>query len=180
MKTKNLLQTIILILVFCLQNPFANAQSCNYTHPCPAGYHCSNQVCIVNVPTCNVCRGGCGFICVKKVSCGSIQFYNNQGWHACPFRLSNGEAITEENKVSIFPNLVTSSTTISFTLSRSQKVSIKILDINGRLVTTITENVFEEGENELVWSAEEVNAGIYILQFQSAEMLQSEKIMVTK
>lgn len=174
---------IITLLVFSGINQFANAQSCNNSHPCPSGYHCVNHVCIADLPMCEICRGGCGFICVKRVTCASVQYYVNlnQGWHLCPFaRLNSSDVIPDENTISIFPNPVTQSSTILFTLSQSQNVSLKVFDLNGRLVRTLAENIYEAGENEIVWNAENVNAGIYFLQFQSVETLQTEKLIVTK
>jgi hypothetical protein len=89
---------------------------------------------------------------------------------------------SEENNFSLvtYPNPLSNSTTISFYLSQSENVSLNIFDVNGRLVSTLDDNVFEAGENELVWSADEVNAGVYFLQFQSRENLQTKKLIVTK
>jgi Secretion system C-terminal sorting domain/Beta-propeller repeat len=95
--------------------------------------------------------------------------------------------ITETNDVEnfstgifLFPNPFSNSTTISFFLSRSQKVSLRIFDLNGRLVTTLADKIFDAGENELVWNASEMNTGIYFLQLQSTENLKMEKLIVTK
>ena len=98
----------------------------------------------------------------------------------CSQRLASETESNLSNEVAIFPNPVTNTTTISFSLSQSQKVSLKIFDVSGRLVSTLADKIFEAGENELVWNADEVNAGIYFLQFQSAENLQTEKWIVTK
>jgi len=84
------------------------------------------------------------------------------------------------NGVAIFPNPVTNTTTISFSLLQTGNVSVKIFDVNGRLVSTLADKMFEEGENEIIWNAAEANAGIYFLQFHSAENLQTEKLIVTK
>ena len=92
--------------------------------------------------------------------------------------LQNNSSIT--NSLSIYPNPFSNSTTISFSLSQSQKVSLKIFDVSGRLVSTLADKVFESSENEIVWNAADVNAGIYFLQFQSAENLETEKLIVTK
>ncbi len=51
--------------------------------------------------------------------------------------------------ISIFPNPFCNSTTISFSLSQAQNVSIKIFDVNGRLVATLADKIFEAGENKL-------------------------------
>jgi hypothetical protein len=52
--------------------------------------------------------------------------------------------------------------------------------MNERLVSTLADKMFEEGENQIAWQADEVNAGIYFLQFQSAENVQTEKLIVAK
>ncbi|MFI5219410.1 MAG: T9SS type A sorting domain-containing protein [Bacteroidia bacterium] len=80
----------------------------------------------------------------------------------------------------ISPNPLTNSTTISLSLSQSQKVSLKIFDVNRRLITTLADKIFEAGEIELVWNAMDVNAGIYLLKIQTEEFMKMEKIIVTK
>ena len=79
-----------------------------------------------------------------------------------------------------YPNPFSTSTTISFSLSQSQNVSLKVYDVNGRLIKTLASTIFEEGEHQIVWNAEEVNAGIYFLKMQAVEFLKTEKLIVTK
>jgi hypothetical protein len=85
-----------------------------------------------------------------------------------------------EQSLIISPNPISSSTTISFSLNESQNVSVKVFDVNGRLIQTLAAQVFEEGEHSIEWKAEEVNAGIYFLRVQSAELSKTEKLIVTK
>ena len=49
-----------------------------------------------------------------------------------------------------------------------------------RLVSTLADKIFEAGKNELMWSTENVNKGIYFLQFQSEENRERVKLVVTK
>ncbi|MBK5283931.1 MAG: T9SS type A sorting domain-containing protein [Bacteroidia bacterium] len=98
----------------------------------------------------------------------------------CSQRLATETESNLSNEVAIFPNPVTNTTSISFTLSQSQKVSLKIFDVSGRLVSTLADKIFDAGENELVWNAAEVNAGIYFLRMQSAGNLETEKLIVAK
>ena len=98
----------------------------------------------------------------------------------CSQRLAPETESNLSNEVAIFPNPLTNTTTISFSLIQSQKVSLNIYDVNGRLVKTLADKIFDAGENKLVWNAGEVNTGIYFLQFQSAENLKTEKLIVTK
>ena len=82
--------------------------------------------------------------------------------------------------VSFFPNPFSKSGTISFSLRKSEKVSIKIFDSSGRLVSTPANKVFEPGESQLKWNASGLNAGIYYLQFQSEEEVVLEKLILAK
>ncbi len=84
------------------------------------------------------------------------------------------------NITSIFPNPFSNSTTISFSLAQFQKVSLQIFDVSGRLVATLADKIFEAGENEIMWDAENVNAGIYFLKMQTGDVLKTEKLVVTK
>jgi hypothetical protein len=95
----------------------------------------------------------------------------------CANRIANSELA---NSILIIPNPISNSTTISFSLSQSQNVSLKIFDVSGRLVSTLTDKIFEAGENEIVWNASDVNTGVYFLQLQSTENIQTEKIIITK
>src|SRR5437870_945868 len=79
--------------------------------------------------------------------------------HGGGFLVDNQVAVS--TSISIFPNPASNSTTISFSLEQSQKVSLKVFDMNGRLVSTLADKIFEEGKNELMWSTENVNGGIY-------------------
>ncbi|MEO8148715.1 MAG: T9SS type A sorting domain-containing protein [Bacteroidia bacterium] len=92
-----------------------------------------------------------------------------------------GEELMSSNEfnVSVFPNPLSSSTTISFSPGQSGKVLLKIFDLNGRLIETLTDNVFGEGEHSIEWNAEKINAGIYFLQVQSTEFSKTEKLIVT-
>lgn len=86
----------------------------------------------------------------------------------------------ENNLLTVFPNPASNRAIISFLLSKSQKASIRILNVSGRLVSTLADKVFEEGENELKWNLSEINSGIYFLQFQSYKNIQTEKLIVIK
>lgn len=81
-------------------------------------------------------------------------------------------------QILITPNPVTNSTIISFLLSRSQNVSLKIFDINGRLLTTIANKYFEKGLQQIKWSPENIKEGIYFLKTESFELTKTSKIVL--
>ena len=82
--------------------------------------------------------------------------------------------------LAVSPNPVSSSSVIYFFLKQSEKGSLRIFDVNGRLVITLVDKMFDAGENELVWNAAEVNAGIYFLRMETASYSENRKLIVPK
>ncbi|MBK9732800.1 MAG: T9SS type A sorting domain-containing protein [Chitinophagaceae bacterium] len=117
-----------------------------------------------------------------------------------PCRVLNEELNADENVLlKVYPNPFSQSTTISFSLLQSGKVSLRIFDSQGRLIRTLVENSdlsgqgnMNEGEHTLMWNAKDENGnkvseGIYLLQLlreescgQTSVFLQTAKLMVTK
>ena len=136
MKTKmtKTIFTCLLLLMGLFASTVANAQSCN-----------GNKI---RVYRCDRCRNH-NSKCIEP-----SQLNNNlaNGWQLqwcapCYVRLSQSES-DESTTVSVSPNPVSNIASIAFTLDESQKVSLRIFDMNGRLVSTLADKLFEEGENE--------------------------------
>ena len=85
-----------------------------------------------------------------------------------------------DNSVHIYPNPASGSTTISFSLSKTQKGSFKVFDMTGRLVETLAEGIVEQGENEFTWNASETPAGIYFLRMEAGSFSQTKKVSVIR
>jgi len=66
---------------------------------------------------------------------------------------------------------------VSFSLAQRQNVSLKLFDMNGRLILTLADRLFEAGENKLMWNSDDMNAGVYILQLRSSESLMMKKLI---
>ena len=106
------------------------------------------------------------------------------GWLPfCPCfsaRLANEPGVGELFTLDVSPNPVSGSSVIYFFMEQSEKASLKIFDVKGRLVATLADKMFEEGENEITWNAEDVNAGIYFLRMESAGYSENRKLIVVK
>lgn len=87
--------------------------------------------------------------------------------------------IFESFQLQIIPNPFIQSTVISWTSEKAEKVYLKIFDLNGRLIKTLADNVFDVGEHSVVWNAEDVKTGIYFLQMQTGDFFKTEKIIAT-
>jgi flagellar hook assembly protein FlgD len=87
------------------------------------------------------------------------------------------------NTLSSYPNPFSNSTTISFSLTRSEKVSIKIFDMAGRLVRTLANTDMQVGTHQLSWNTKDekgnaVSAGIYLLRFDAGTKSETKKLSV--
>jgi hypothetical protein len=118
---------------------------------------------------------------------GSYRCKTN-GHGLCEGRIGNTASIPDQSSLEdIYPNPVSASSTVSFYVGQKGQVSIKILDLSGRLVTTLADESFEEGDYEVTWNAADVKAGIYFLRFetmptgrQAVGYSENRKLFVTK
>jgi len=82
--------------------------------------------------------------------------------------------------LSVFPNPSSGNTTISFIIPNTEKVSLTIYDMNGRLVKTLIHDTSQKGSHDLTWNTTSVNAGAYILKLQSGSSVLTRKLVVIK
>jgi len=152
-------------------NQNANAKGIFKYNGSALGYSCGNN-------RTTMCHNG-HTICVEY---GSISNHLSMGdnFGGCSSRLAFDGVSSNSHQFSIYPNPVSNSSTISFSLSQPENVSLKIIDLNGRLVSILADKTFKEGDHEIVWNAGETDAGIYFLNLQSNEFSQTVKLIVTK
>ena len=79
-----------------------------------------------------------------------------------------------------FPNPMSASTVISFSLLHAERACIKIFNQNGRLVSVLADRIFTAGENKLIWSAGDIKSGLYFLQLEAESGIENRKLMVIK
>jgi flagellar hook assembly protein FlgD len=59
-------------------------------------------------------------------------------------------------------------------------VNITILDIKGRLITTICNEVLDVGNHQFIWDATTQTNGIYIVRSTAGQTALSQKITLIK
>jgi hypothetical protein len=89
-------------------------------------------------------------------------------------------SIPSVSQLSIFPNPFVHSTSIKFDLPRTGKAVLRIFDIDGRLIRTLIDDVFEEGEHQVTCGADGLNDAFYLLQIQASEYSKTEKLIILK
>ena len=97
----------------------------------------------------------------------------------------NAIASTKTNTTSLiaYPNPVSTFTTISFNLQQSQKVSVTVYDMNGKLIKTLAGAQMQAGIHQLTWNAKDekgnaVGSGIYSLKLQAGNYIEKKKVSV--
>ena len=119
-------------------------------------------------------------ICVTNPNNGN-SYCKRVGPRYCDARIDNATSTPDVASLEdIYPNPVSTSTTVLFYVGQTENVALKIFDVSGRLVTTLADASFEEGDHEIIWNAAEVNAGIYFLRMETATYSENRKLIVTK
>jgi serine protease AprX len=106
---------------------------------------------------------------------GTVEIHNNapgcnspeEVQHACD-SLPVPE-ISKPCSLMIHPNPFYETTTISFELDSRAGIEIKIYDRLGRIVREFSRQDYPTGTHSIIWHAEELPAGIYILRLQTGE-----------
>lgn len=83
------------------------------------------------------------------------------------------------------PNPFVSSTKIRFALPESRDVSLKVYNVEGRLVRTLADKSYTVGRHELDWDGRDakgnlVTAGVYFYRFAAGDFEAEKKMVVLK
>ncbi len=116
----------------------------------------------------------------------SFTFFKEGGGHADGYGftpddwVTNGRFVTYDDPEIIelqptgfslseaFPNPFNSSTTFSLHLPESARLTVRVYDVTGRIVTTLAQGEFSTGSHALVFNASELASGIYFVQLDVA------------
>ena len=84
-----------------------------------------------------------------------------------------------------YPNPFNMSTTIEFTLSRSSPIRLTIYNVLGQAVALRDISHAPAGTGSIVWdghdpSGSPVSSGVYFYRFESAELVQTKKMVLIK
>jgi len=84
-----------------------------------------------------------------------------------------------------YPNPFNPSTTIQIQLAYPAQVQLNIFDLKGRLIKTLADRHIQAGQQTYVWNAMDqsgssVGAGVYLCQLQTADQIQTIKMILLK
>ncbi len=82
--------------------------------------------------------------------------------------------------LSAYPNPFNATTTLSFSLSRAEDVSLKLYDVLGQEVETIATGRFTAGDHIVRYSAEHLSSGIYLARLEASTHSVTQKLVILK
>lgn len=99
--------------------------------------------------------------------------------------VSTGKTAPITRIESIRPNPTSSSATVAFSLAQAGGYSLKVFDLQGRLVRTLAEENLQPGQHVRAWEGSfddgaRAPAGVYFMHFRAGEYEETRKVMVVK
>jgi hypothetical protein len=92
-----------------------------------------------------------------------------------------GPPVYETKLLGAYPNPLTSATSIRFQLSRQTQVSLRICDVTGRTVVTLTDGIMRPGVYHRDWEvAPTVPNGIYFIRLETPDCRETQKVVLSR
>jgi hypothetical protein len=79
-----------------------------------------------------------------------------------------------------FPNPFNPQTNISFTLAEISHVKLKVYNVKGQLVDSLIDNEMAAGVYDIVWQADHLASGVYLLHFDTPLKQVQKKLILLK
>ncbi len=80
----------------------------------------------------------------------------------------------------MYPNPFNPSLNIRYETGEATQVSVTIFDLQGRELMTLTDDQHQSGSHELVWQADHLPSGVYLVQVKSNRGLVLKKVTLLK
>lgn len=97
-----------------------------------------------------------------------------------PLAAGDGVLPTRTELLAAFPNPFNPTTTLNFSLSSAQKVSLKLYSIQGREVAQLVNEQLPAGVHTRSFDGSSLSAGVYFAEFQTDNIRQTQKILLIK
>ena len=57
---------------------------------------------------------------------------------------------------------------------------MKIYDLKGRNIATLTEKIYNAGHHKISWNADQYASGVYFIKMISGDFIKTQKLMLVK
>jgi Glycoside hydrolase family 44/Secretion system C-terminal sorting domain len=85
-----------------------------------------------------------------------------------------------ELAIEIYPNPFNPQATISYTLSKMDRVYITIFDQQGRIVKKINQGIMPAGKHDIIFDGKNLSSGIYFVQLRLPQKMIGKKLILLK
>lgn len=99
---------------------------------------------------------------------------------SAPNSVDEGEARVGGTGFGIFPNPFNGTTNLSFFLPRGEEVDLRVFDLLGRKVSTITTGHLEGGWHSFRWNATSLASGAYVCSLKAGDQVSRKRILLLK
>ena len=79
-----------------------------------------------------------------------------------------------------FPNPFNSQTTIRYSVASRSQVTMKVFDVDGRVIATLVNEDKSAGDYSVQWDANTIASGVYFYRIQAGNFTETKKIIVMK
>tara|TARA_Y100000588_G_C14266506_1_gene930159 strand:- start:3696 stop:4361 length:666 start_codon:yes stop_codon:yes gene_type:complete len=87
---------------------------------------------------------------------------------------------TEISFQGAYPNPFNPTTMLKFSVPTTMEVEVVVYDMMGRMVSEISNDIFEAGTHDLYWDASHNSSGIYFVKFLAGSHVTTQKLMLVK
>lgn len=81
---------------------------------------------------------------------------------------------------SAYPNPFNSVVRLTYGLPQASRVTLQVYDVEGRLVTTITNNTMPAGYHTALWNGSEISSGSYFVRMETTGFSDIRKVTLVK
>lgn len=123
----------------------------------------------------------------RNVSAGTIYFYRLSGTDAAgevttfaPIAVTAGEAFARPALTLVAPNPSAGPIEVEFVLPRAGVASLRVLDLQGRVVATLSDGARAAGRHRVTWSGggRPIEAGLYFVELRTDRGASSRRVAV--
>lgn len=93
---------------------------------------------------------------------------------------ANDRNLSEAYRFVAYPNPSKDEVRLSFTLPKSANVSVKVYDLVGAEIATLSEGISTAGSHELVWNAANRSAGVYFVKLKVDNTIATQRIQIVR
>lgn len=88
--------------------------------------------------------------------------------------------VTCDTELNIYPNPVTAEATITYAMTRKEKVRLSVYSLTGREIEVLADQIKPAGKHTCKFDVSKLNRGVYILKLQTDSGIKTNKILNLK